>query len=251
TGYVAGLLHRHEQLERRSVREVPAHAPHRGEGAPTALGIPNRIITDSAKEDVERATTRLGGAVGVGAEPVLDRLTIPLNETACAEGIAPSRAGGPTPDLCPGVTPRDKYQCRRDDGLRYAHPQEGAPLQIDGPNLRAVLGTRSQNQIRRSQTTFAGGDISVGRRVLVVVENQIERHGGGAKHSEEVGDLATVIRRMIHAMPHRRAELLVESLTARENDRNDTACVGVGRCVEQLALLAPEIVPLLAERGDG
>jgi len=34
---------------------------------------------------------------------------------------------------------------------------EGAPLQIDGPNLRAVLGTRSQNQIRRSQTTFAGG----------------------------------------------------------------------------------------------
>src|SRR4029078_7198735 len=86
-----------------------------------------------------------------------DRLAIPLNETACAEGIAPSRAGGPTPDLCPGVTPRDKYQCRRDDGLRYAHPQEGAPLQIDGPNLRAVLGTRSQNQIRRSQTTFAGG----------------------------------------------------------------------------------------------
>src|SRR6185369_7360688 len=121
-------------------------------------------------------------------EPVLDRLAIPLNETACAEGIAPSRAGGPTPDLCPGVTPRDKYQCRRDDGLRYAHPQEGAPLQIDGPNLRAVLGTRSQNQTRRGQNSLGGGggrNISVGRRVLVVVENQIERHGGSAEHSQE------------------------------------------------------------------
>src|SRR6185369_9499861 len=90
-------------------------------------------------------------------EPVLDRLAIPLNETACAEGIAPSRAGGPTPDLCPGVTPRDKYQCRRDDGLRYAHPQEGAPLRNVGPNHPALLGTRPHNKSPRGQTTFAGG----------------------------------------------------------------------------------------------